>query len=328
MRITRDILLNLARENAAKLSAKDRSLVCVYLTGSLLKPEPFIGGVTDIDLICVHDRPVNVTREIIRINADVHFDIAHYTQEAFSPARKLRLDPWIGGALDMGAISLQDSTHWFDQTRSSAISQYWQPVNVAARSRGFLTTARQNWQDLVDGTLPQGIKRIQAFLDAIRSTANAAAVLSGMPLTVRRLFIDLPERAVTAGLPELTGSLVNLFTSEDVTDENWTPWLEGLADAFDALKTAKTIPPSVHPNRRNYYEKAIEVMSEERPAAAVWVLMDVWTMAAGVLPKSEIPYKEWQTFCKQLKLDARTLPARLDELDAALDTVEEAVDAL
>ena len=328
MRITRDILLNLARENAAKLSAKDRSLVCVYLTGSLLKAEPFIGGITDIDLICVHDRPVSLTREIVRINADVHLDIAHYTQETFSPARKLRLDPWIGGALDMGAISLQDSTHWFDQTRSSAISQYWQPVNVAARSRGFLTAARQNWQDLVDGNLPQGIKRIQAFLDAIRSTANAASVLSGMPLTVRRLFIDLPERAGKAGLPDLTGSLVNLFTSEDVTDENWDPWLAGLADTFDALKTAKTIPPSVHPNRRNYYEKAIEVMSEERPAAAVWVLMDVWTMAAGVLPKSETPYKEWQTFCKQLKLDARTLPARLDELDAALDMVEEAVDAL
>jgi predicted nucleotidyltransferase len=89
MRITRDLLLNLARENAAKFAAKDRGLVCVYLTGSLLRTdEPFIGGVTDIDLICVHDRPVNAPREIVRINADVHLDIAHYAQEDFTPARK------------------------------------------------------------------------------------------------------------------------------------------------------------------------------------------------------------------------------------------------
>jgi hypothetical protein len=129
MRVTRDILLNLAKENAAKLTSKDRGLVCVYLTGSLLHQDPFIGGVTDIDLICVHDRPVANCREIVRINADVHQDIAHYPQETFSPARKLRLDPWIGGALDLGAISLQDSTHWFDLTRSTAISQFWQPAN-------------------------------------------------------------------------------------------------------------------------------------------------------------------------------------------------------
>ena len=328
MRVTRDILLNLARENAAKLTAKDRGLVCVYLTGSLLKQDPFIGGVTDIDLICVHDRPVTVCREIVRVNSDVHLDIAHYTQESFSPARKLRLDPWIGGALELGAISLQDATHWFDLTRSSAISQYWHSANTSARCKLFLFSARQDWQALVDGTLPQGIKRMQAFVNAVRKTANAAASLSGMPLTVRRLFIDLPERAEKAGIPDLTGDLVQLFTSVEVTDESWQPWLTGLNNSFEALKTAKTIPPSINPNRRNYYEKAILALSEERPAAAVWVLLDVRTMAANQLPKTEVAYKEWQEFCHQLKLDSKTLPARLDALDSALDKVEEVVEGL
>jgi predicted nucleotidyltransferase len=46
MRVTREILLNLARENTAKFAAKDRGLVCVYLVGSLLRTdEPFLGGV-------------------------------------------------------------------------------------------------------------------------------------------------------------------------------------------------------------------------------------------------------------------------------------------
>lgn len=328
MRVTRDILLNLAKENAAKLTAKDRGLVCVYLTGSLLKQDPFIGGITDIDLICVHDRPLSACREIVRINADVHLDIAHYPQEAFAPARKLRLDPWLGGALDLGAISLQDSTHWFDLTRSTAISQFWQTANVAARSRLFLDSARQDWQALVDGSVPQGIKRIQTFINAVRKTANAAACLSGMPLTVRRLFVDLPERAEKAGIPELTGDLVQLFTSAEVTDESWQPWLTGLNNSFAMLTHVKTIPPSINPTRRNYYEKAILALSEERPAAAVWVLLDIWTMAANLLPKTEPAYKEWQDFCHQLKLDSKTQPARLDALDSALDSVEEAIEHL
>ncbi len=328
MRITRDNLLNLGRENAAKLAAKDRGLVCIYMTGSLLKEQPFIGGVTDIDLVCVHDRPITASREIVRINADVHLDIAHYVIEDFSPARKLRLDPWIGSAFELGAVSLQDSTHWFDQTRSTAISQFWLPANISARSRVFLTSARQNWQALVDGTLPQGMKRTQAFLNAIRETANATAVVTGMPLTVRRLFLDLPERAGKVNIPDLTGNLVQLFSSDVVTDDQWTPWLESLSSAFEALKEVKTVPPSIHPNRWNYFEKAIYAMAEERPAAALWVLLDVWTMAAANLPKSEQPYKEWMSFCQQLKLDNKNMPVRLEGLDAALDQVEEVVDNL
>jgi hypothetical protein len=328
MRVTRDILLNLAKENAAKLTAKDRGLVCVYLTGSLLKQDPFIGGITDIDLICVHDRPITASREIVRINSDVHLDIAHYPQETFSPARKLRLDPWIGGALELGAISLQDTAHWFDLTRSTATSQFWLAANVSARCKLFLTSARQDWQALVDGVIPQGIKRYQCFNNAIRKTANAAACISGMPLTVRRMFLDLPERAEKAGIPDLTGDLVQLFTSSEVTDESWQPWLTGLHNSFEALNTVKSIPPSINPNRRNYYEKAILALSEERPAAAVWVLLDIWTMAANLLPKTETPYKEWMAFCHQLKLDSKTLPFRLDALDSALDKVEEAIEGI
>lgn len=328
MRVTRDILLNLAKENAAKLTSKDRGLVCVYLTGSLLKQDPFIGGITDIDLICVHDRPITASREIVRINSEVHLDIAHYPQETFLPARKLRLDPWIGGALELGAVSLQDTTHWFDLTRSTAISQFWQPANISARSKFFLDSARQDWQALVDGTIPQGIKRMQAFVNAVRKTANATACISGMPLTVRRMFVDLPDRAEKAGIPELTGDLVQLFTSADVTDESWQPWLAGLHTSFEALNAEKSIPPSINPNRRSYFERAILALSEERPAAAVWVLLDVWTLAANLLPKTEAPYKEWISFCHQLNLDSKTLPSRLDALDSALDKVEEVIEGL
>ena len=58
MRITRDTLLNLARENSAKMVARDRGIACVYIGGSLLNEDPFLAGITDIDLFCIHDRPL------------------------------------------------------------------------------------------------------------------------------------------------------------------------------------------------------------------------------------------------------------------------------
>ncbi len=329
MRVTREILLNLAHENTAKFAAKDRGLVCVYLVGSLLRTdEPFLGGVTDIDLVFVHDRPVTSSREIVRINADVHLDIAHYHQDAFAPARKLRLDPWIGGALDMGAVSLHDPDHWFDLMRSTAVSQFWAPNNVAARSRSFLSASRRTWQELQDGVIPQGVKRTYAFLDSIRCAANAVASLNGMPLPVRRLFLEFPESALDAGLPNLTGELISLFTSDAVTDESWKHWLNGLDNSFESLKELKSIPPGIHPNRRNYFVKAISVLAEERPAAAVWILLYVWTSISAVLPKSGAAFKEWNSFCRQLGLDTRSMAQSLDTIDALLDQVEERIEKI
>lgn len=328
MRITRDQLLNLARENAEKMSAKDRGMVCIYLTGSLIKPNPFIGGITDIDLVCVHDRPITVRREIVRINIDVHLDVAHYTQDDFHPARKLRTDAWIGGALDGGAVVLKDTMHWFDLTRSNAISQYWQPINVAARAGVFAAAARQNWMALREDTIPHGIKRVQALLDIIRDTANAAAAFTGMPLPIRRLFIELPEKASKIELPDLTGELVQVFTGDVDLDEKREFWLAGWSNAFEALKNEKNIPAVLNPLRRSYYEKALETLFEERPAAALWILLRTWTQAAAYLPKSEEPYKEWQHLCKDIGLEAKKITQNLDSLDATLERIEERLESI
>jgi hypothetical protein len=326
MRVTRDLLLNLARDHTTKMVAKDRGLSCVYLSGSLLNENPFLGGVTDIDLFCVHDRPVPVAREILRINADVNLDIAHYTQDAFLPARKLRGDPWIGGALAQGPLLLYDALHWFDFTRSTATAQFWQADNLAQRARIFLGSARLNWQALQDETLPQGIKRVQALLDTIRDSANTAAVLTGTPLPIRRVFVDLPERSIKAGIPELAGQLVQVFTNESVTDENLVEWIKGWEASFNVLQETDKIPLGYDSGRLNYYLKAIKSLASEKPAAAVWILLRTWTKMATGLPKSELHYKLWQALCRQLELEARNLPTRLEQLDAALDVLEETVD--
>jgi hypothetical protein len=325
MRVTRDLLLNLAREQTAKLAAKDNSLQCIYLVGSLLHEAPFLGGVTDIDLVCVHDRPVKTPREIVRINAEVHLDIAHYTDDTYSPPRRLRTDAWIGGAMDEGPLVLYDRDHWFDFTRASAIAQYWQTDYIITRARRFATSARQAWQTLTEEA-PQGLKRAHLYLNSLTDLANAPAVLNGMPLTTRRLLLDLPGRIGMLDIPEFTGLFAAQFSNESVNTallEKWqTQWLA----AYDAVKNVKELPVQFCATRRNYYDKAVSVLIPDYPTAALWILLSTWTEIAAYLPKTESLYKEWQSAFHTLGLDSKGLPARLESLDALIDMVDGNID--
>ena len=325
MRVTRDLLLNLAREQAGKLALKDRSLQCVYLVGSLLRESPFLGGVTDIDLVCVHDRPVQVPREIVRLNADVNLDIAHLSEETFDPPRRLRCNAWIGGSLDEGPLVLYDRFHWFDFTRASACAQYWQNENTVHRAREFAARARQTWQGLVDDA-PQGLKRTQFYLNALRDTANAPAVLTGTPLTPRRFLLDLPARIDELDIPEFTGAFVAQFSSDKLDLGQMDKWKSQWLSAFDAIKGLKGTPVKFIPARRNYYEKAVTALSPDHPAAALWLLLTTWTEIVALLPKSEVLYKEYQAFVRALDLDSKEMPVRLAGLDALLDMVEGNID--
>jgi len=325
MRVTRDLLLNLAREQAAKMAAKDNSLQCVYLVGSLLHETPFLGGVTDIDLVCVHDRPVKTGREIVRINAEVHLDVAHLSEETFSPPRRLRTNAWIGGALDEGPLVLYDRFHWFDFTRASAISQYWHAEYVTARARAFSANARQAWQTLTEDS-PQGLKRTQLYLNALCNVANAPAVLNGMPLTTRRLLLDLPARIDLLDIPEFTGLFVAQFANEAVNLELLEKWQAQWLAALDSVKNIKDLPVHLSATRRNYYDKAISVLVPDHPAAALWILLTTWTEIAAFLPKTESLYKEWQSALRTLGLDSKGLPERLASLDALIDMVDGNID--
>jgi hypothetical protein len=57
-------------------------------------------------------------------------------------------------------------------------------------------------------------------------------------------------------------------------------------------------------------------------------MLYTWTGAAAALPKTEQPYKDWQSLIKQLELDNKGIAGRLEELDHLLDSVEEMTDRL
>ena len=135
MRITRALLHKLARDNAEKIVRRNRELVCIYLTGSLLEAEPLLGGTTDIDLIVVHNSQPAYPREMVHLSDEVHLDIAHLSIDSFRQPRSLRTDPWLGSFLNANPTLLHDTQHWFEFTQASAGAQFDQPENVIENFR-------------------------------------------------------------------------------------------------------------------------------------------------------------------------------------------------
>jgi len=321
MRITRDTLLKTAHDTAAQRARASRDILCIYLTGSLTTEQPLLGGVTDIDLIIVHSSEPTVEREVVRLTDEVSLDIAHYSQRIYQRPRQLRTNAWIGSFLAEDPLQLYDVAHWFEFTQASAAAQFHEPENVIARARPLAESARQTWLDL-EGT-PESNQRLRSYLNAVEQAGNAVACLSGSPLTERRFLLGLPARASAIGRPGLADGLADLFTPQQaLAAEQWTELNQAWQNALNAAAALPDAPARLQPARRLYYERAAAALQEEKPAAALWIMLRTWSLAvlAGV------PDADWQTACHTLELDDAHFAFRLSALDGYLDGVEEAQD--
>ena len=91
MRITQELLIKFAQDYVTKQTRKPNDIVAVFLTGSVLTPEPLIGGTTDIDLVMVHKEDPAVEREVQRVSYEISLDIQHHHQSFYTFHRRLRL---------------------------------------------------------------------------------------------------------------------------------------------------------------------------------------------------------------------------------------------
>ena len=80
MRITQDMLIKLAKDLVTKRARSDKDLIAVYLTGSVAEGEPLLGGSTDIDLTFIHREQPALKREVLRVTAEISFDINTITK--------------------------------------------------------------------------------------------------------------------------------------------------------------------------------------------------------------------------------------------------------
>ena len=322
MRITLETLLKIAKDTANDRARSDRSLLAIYLQGSLLGGQPLLGNSADIDLYLVHNDAVAIEREIIRLTDEVHLDIAHHASALYRQPRKLRLHAWLGPNL-YGCKILYDPQHFLDFAQASVRGQFFHPDNVLGRVRPLVEHARQIWTAFHETESVLGAEDVLRYLRALEHAANAVAGLSGPPLTERRFLMDFPARAEAIRRPGLYAGLLGLLGGPAVDAAALQGWLADWRAAYSAL-TADKAPARLHSCRLQYYERAIEtILGSEHPLDALWPLWHTWCLAASLLPAESPPLEAWRLAGERLGLQGGAFAERVAALDVYLDMVEE-----
>jgi hypothetical protein len=323
MRINRETLLKLARETVNQRTRKDRTILAVYLCGALLEEDYLLGGTGDIDLIFMHIDRIEPEREIVRLTDEVHLDIAHHAQKDYLQTRRLRMHPWLGPTI-YHCQALYDPQHIMDFTQASVRGQFDRPEFVLGRANTLEQHARQMWAGLSQAPEQYGINEIKIFLRAIEHAVNSIAVMSGPPLTERRMLMNFQDRADALGHPGLYAGLMGLLGANEVDGEILRQWMPAWETTITNLSEEKC-PPRLHPARRYYYMKAIEALLERNePRQALWPLLNTWTLAESL--EKDSPSEDWQHACEKLGFQGAGFAKKVEALDAYLDLVEETMD--
>ena len=326
MRITRDLLLRLAKENTEARAFNDDTIIAAYLSGSLLQEEPLLGGTTDIDLVFVHNAPPAQSREIKALSPDIHLDIHHREEKDYNPPRALRSNPWLGYELYAPQL-LYETKHFFEFHQASLRAGFDEPKNQLKRSYKLLNHARKIWMDLQLNASDASPGTILHYLDALHHAANALAELTGPPLSERRLLLDFPARAEAIERPEFARGLLGLLGGTEIIPSSLTEWLPAWEDFFSFASEAGGADIRIHNARQAYYKSAIvEMLEGENPLTALYPLLLTWTLSAQSLPENQIT--AWESACELLKIGGEYFESRLDGLDHYLDSIEEMLEKM
>jgi hypothetical protein len=329
MRVTRESLIRIAKETAQERAFNDRGIIAAYLTGSLVSDhDPMLGGTADIDIIFVHADEQAQKREFVKLTPDFHLDISHRAKAEFKRPRELRLDPWLGWEMyDPMLLYEREKFFEFVQAGLRAGFEFNAPTPALQRSRILLSHGRGIWRDLPEGNETVTPTDVAKYMKALYHAVNAVAELSGPPLQERRLMLEFPPRAETANRSGLSTALVNLLGASHLDPGFINDWIPEWRRAFEAAMDNRDVDPRIHPARLNYYEKAMKaILAGETPRAALWPLLQTWTLAAAVLPDAAV--ETWRSACDQLKLTTPGFEDQVNGLDQYMDEVEILLDEL
>ncbi len=324
MRVTRESLIRIAKENVQERAFNDRDIVAAYLTGSLTADiDPMLGGTADIDLVFVHNQRPGMMREVVKLSPDFHLDILHRSKDEFKSPREMRVDPMLGYEMyDPMWLYQREKFFEFVQAGLRAGFEFHAPALVLARCRKLLAEARKGWIDLSDIRADKaGPLQVKQFLQAVYHAANAIAELNGGPLAERRFLLEFPAHAQSAERPDFTATLFNIIGASDIDATFVSSWLPDWETAFLAASENAKANQSIHPARLNYYKKAVEtLLAGKSPLASLWPLIHTWTLAVIVLENEQI--KPWKSACEQLGLLGKGFEQRTSDLDHYLDEIE------
>jgi hypothetical protein len=322
MRINRNMLLKLANDTAEKSVNADRSIIAIYLQGSLLSDEPLIGNTADIDLFFVHNDEVSIEREIVKVSDEVHLDISHHSHRVYRQPRELRVDPWLGPVIYNCKI-MYDPQHFIDFVQASVRGQFNNPENVVTRVQKQAVHAREMWESFNDAPHQPDPQDASLYLQALEHSADAIAGLNGHSLTERRFLPSLLQYAEAVHKPGLYKGFLGLLGASAVDANGIRTWLPEWRSAYSSLAENQA-PVRLHIHRLLYYERAIAVMLDgQTPHDALWPLWRTWTHIIRVLPDDSTHRAAWQTAGERLGLLGEAFSEKIEALDAYLDQVEE-----
>jgi hypothetical protein len=322
MRINRNMLLKLANDTVEKSVIADRSIIAIYLQGSLLSDEPLIGNTADIDLFFVHNDDVSLEREIVRLSDEVHLDISHHSHRVYRQPRELRVDPWLGPVIYNCKI-MYDPQHFIDFVQASVRGQFNNPENVVTRVQKQAVHAREMWESFNASHRQPNPHDASLYLQALEHAADAIAGLSGHNLTERRFLPSLLHHAEAVHKPGLYKGFLGLLGASAVEVGGIRAWIPEWHAAYGSLAENQA-PVRLHPHRVLYYQRAIEVMLDSQtPYDALWPLWRTWTHMIQALPGDSPHYAAWQSAGEGLGLLGEAFCEKIEALDAYLDLVEE-----
>jgi hypothetical protein len=321
MRVTRESLLRIAKETTQERAYNDTDIVAAYLTGSLLNVDPMLGGTADIDIVFVHKNMPSQPREFVKLTPDFHLDISRRAKAEFKSPRELRGDPWLGYEI-YDPILLFEREKFFDFVQASlrAGFDFEQPPLMLQRCRKMLSHGRQIWFDLneTQDVTPRIVKK---YMKSLFHVLNAVAELSGPPIQERRLLLDFPTRAESAGKSGMTAAAFGLIGANKVDAAKLNSWLPDWNAAFKIASEKGDADIRINPARINYYEKAIKAMLEGKtPLAALWPLFHTWTLCAEILEGDHLKF--WQNAANDLGMLGADFEERTQGLDHFIDEVE------
>lgn len=325
MHITRDLLLNAARDFVTRSVKADRSITAVYLTGSLLTDNPLLGGTTDIDLVFVHDRIPVVPREIHRFTDEITLDLYHHNQVIYEQPRLLRVDPTLGPPINSTRIILHDTQHWFEYTQAIITAQFDRADYHAERIRKLATDARASWWQL-EGKENSTPKEMVSFIESVEHATNAMASISGLPLTERRFMLGLAERCQAVESPQFALALASLIGFSTFDFSSLEEWINRWSAALSASDNPSSIPPGVHPYRKLYYINAVKSYFEDgQLESCLWIMLKTWTSLSSYLSSRSTGGKDYPVFLSVLGFEKGSFQEKVASLDSFLDADEDII---
>lgn len=328
MKITKEKLLRLSDSYIAQRSRKDRSIVCAYLTGSLLRDYPFINNTTDVDIIMIHSDLDQAYREISAISEDATFDIYHYPRSYFVNTRNLRTDPWIGSSLCYDPIVLFGKGHWYEFVLSSVEASFFLPENAMQRALVFNREAHKYYaqlQRLIN--TPYDVTYVFNYLLCIENAVNSVACLYKRPLTMRHFLQDFIECCNELNCINLVTETISLITENSGLEQYQQYYTQFWNYYFDYF--SNYVRPDFYPDyskvRLPYYQKAVEAFWEAHLPSAVWIMLNTWTQIFSAMKMEQ--NEGFHSFLGMNGLTPQQGPKRMEEIDHFLEQVDDTIDS-